>query len=188
MVKNNGGRAALTLLAVVTSLLAVTSPAATSAAATRPLTWAIVPSPSPAKNTNELSAVSCHSARFCVAAGDTIGAAKGSAGSPLTESWNGTAWSVSPAPKAPGGELSGVSCPSATACVAVGFTSPRKGINNRTLAERSSWSQVPVPRKGISAGLSGVSCASAATCTAVGDFFPNSVVDRTLVETGTAGT
>jgi hypothetical protein len=37
--------------------------------------------------------------------------------------WNGSSWALQSTPSTPGGasELFGVSCPSATACTAVGF-------------------------------------------------------------------
>jgi hypothetical protein len=48
-------------------------------------------------------------------------------GTPFSESWNGTKWKIEsmPVPKTvePGGEFTSVSCPSESACVAVGSDS-----------------------------------------------------------------
>jgi hypothetical protein len=54
---------------------------------------------------------------------------------PLTETWNGTTWTIHQAPLPTGtrhGQLSGVSCTSATACTAVGQR--KAGTTTGTLA------------------------------------------------------
>lgn len=56
--------------------------------------------------------VSCTVPTNCVAVG--------SLGQTLIESWNGSAWSVTPTPKPVNKDASGVSCTSWTSCVAVG--------------------------------------------------------------------
>jgi hypothetical protein len=104
-----------------------------------------------------------------------------SSSSPLVERWFGrvNAWGLQAAPKPAGAEsagLSGVSCPDAPACFAVGwFGIPSIGIG--TLAERrvgSSWSVMPTPNptqppgSGLSAQLFGVSCPGRRACHAVG--------------------
>ena len=66
-----------------------------------------------------LNAISCTSSAFCVAVGS-------SGADILVETWDGSAWSLTvsnPHPANPQNELHGVSCRSATSCVAVGFTS-----------------------------------------------------------------
>ncbi len=94
---------------------------------------------------------------------------------PLAERWNGSSWSdvtpPSPAGSA-GSALQGVSCISATACVAVGSYVDGDG-DNRAWIERWTagvWSQeTPALVSGTSAeALVGVSCTSADACTAVG--------------------
>src|SRR6202030_1256015 len=67
--------------------------------------------------------VSCPSKDACTAVGlADPGVTSGS--TDLAERWNGTAWSVQNMPAAPqGGSLVLVSCPTATACTAVGRTS-----------------------------------------------------------------
>jgi hypothetical protein len=95
------------------------------------------------------------------------------------------AWKIAPSPNAtvPGGQLSAVSCSSASACTAVGattLTSGRPGI----LAERwngTSWhvQKLPDPSGGtlpiIAPGLLGVSCPAANFCVAVGAYQVGSV-------------
>ena len=118
-----------------------------------------------------LDAVSCASPAQCVAAGASAG------GPPVAviESWNGTAWSLGTGAALPGAMAAqtGVSCPSAGSCVAVGF-----GMYATATAAFSeiwngrSWrdATVPLPGGGInSSHLWGVSCAAASRCVAVGD-------------------
>lgn len=78
---------------------------------------------------------------------------------------------------------SGVSCVSATACVAVG-SYLNSGSAFRTLAESwngTCWSLVASPQPGDGDSLNGVSCTSVTACMAVGgyDFLHGT---RTLVE------
>ncbi len=106
----------------------------------------------------------------------------------LAESWDGTAWSVilSSSP-GNGGQLYGVSCPSSTSCVAVGY------YDDETLVESwdgTAWSVVPSPSPGtFSNVLTGVSCTNSTSCLAVGNYSaePNGG-NQTLVESwdGTA--
>jgi len=87
-----------------------------------------------------------------------------------------TGWSVVASPNAGAGSnvLQGVSCASATSCVAVGH-STSSGGNWHTLVESWSgtkWSVVHSPNGGGVNGmdtLTGVSCASATSCKAVGN-------------------
>lgn len=106
-------------------------------------TWTIVSTPS--VPFGELLGVSCSTSTSCMAVG-TGGSDLG--GTALAEQWNGTAWTL----VAPAGVLGvqytnlyGVSCPSATDCVAVGEDSAAGGS---TLVEHwngSTWSVVPSP-------------------------------------------
>jgi hypothetical protein len=135
-----------------------------------------VPRP-PAPAPSSLSAVSCTSARACVAAGTA--AARASA-----DRWNGTTWASAGAltpPDADSSSLAGVSCTSATACTAVGGYHVGGGPpGNRTLAERwdgTSWLIQPTPNPSPAVGgpsLASVSCASATACTAIGRHAPTS--------------
>jgi hypothetical protein len=162
--------------------------------------WSVVPSPdpgTPGSSSNDLEAVSCTSVTSCVAVGGYGNPS--SVPQTLVESWNGTAWSVVTSPN-PGGSFSGldgVSCSSATNCVAVGFHGNSLSVP-QTLAESwngTAWSVVPSPNAGGQSAnyLGAVTCASAANCVAVGTYENPAlvgvyVVNRNLVESwnGTA--
>jgi hypothetical protein len=102
------------------------------------------------------------------------------------------AWKVVPSPNKPStvhlNKLLGISCPSVSACIAVGNSAPQ------SLAERwngTKWTILPTPQLGIESTLYGVSCVSVQDCTAVGNVVNSvsgSVAGSTLVETwnGTA--
>jgi hypothetical protein len=119
----------------------------------------------------ELFGVSCTSSRACTAVG--LGQpynARDSFG--LVERWDGRRWSPQTTPNPPGttgSVLSGVSCPSRTACTAVGNYG--SDSSQQTLAERwdgRSWSIQPTPNPLPNSALAGVSCPSDRACTAVG--------------------
>jgi hypothetical protein len=130
-----------------------------------------------------LSGVSCPSPTFCIAVGN---AAVGSTTEPLIERWDGTGWSVVAGPSIDGAtssELSGVSCPTPTTCIAVGSVTMSIAAGTRTLVEEwvngGAWSIVTGPDLGGASpsSLAGVSCSSAASCFAVG-----AAGDSTLAE------
>ena len=86
-------------------------------------------------------------------------------------------WSIEPVPKPPNSgdtELSGVSCTSTRACVAVGWRDVPATNDPVPLVERwngSTWSTEHTPMSntaGWSGSLSAVSCASSSACVAVG--------------------
>jgi hypothetical protein len=132
--------------------------------------WTTVPTPNPPGAADiALSGVSCTAADACTA----VGSYDNSSGAEVTlaESWNGTSWTIeaTPNPGATFSQLSGVSCPAARACTAVG--SDTAG----TLAESwngTSWRAEPTPNPAGATRivLSGVSCAAAGACTAVGSY------------------
>ncbi|MBV9535848.1 MAG: hypothetical protein JO321_10605 [Solirubrobacterales bacterium] len=99
--------------------------------------WAIQKTPKPAGAfARALIGVSCTSARACTAVGDY----GNSAGTDVTlvERWNGTKWAIQKTPNPVGAiesSLEGVSCTSARACTAVGFS---HRVRTLTLAERHS--------------------------------------------------
>jgi hypothetical protein len=127
------------------------------------------------------NAVSCPSASDCVLAGDysTSDSPTGQ-GLPLAEAWNGHAWSPESVPTPAGGqfvELEGLSCASATRCVAVGEYE-KTGLNGSMIAEvrnGSTWSaqtSFPLPSGGTEGQfLQGVWCVTASNCTAVGTYY-----------------
>jgi hypothetical protein len=118
--------------------------------------------------------VSCSSERACTAVGyyytstDTM---------PLAERWNGNIWSIQPTPNSngtPPRSFFGVSCPSATMCVAVGGYAG-SGSHAVPLAEwwnGKAWKiqATPTPAGANDTSLVDVSCASRSSCTAVGKF------------------
>src|SRR5690242_12727777 len=136
--------------------------------------WSIQASANPAGAfTSVLFGVSCPAATFCVAVGNYQNRAGRHA--IMAEAWNGSSWSVMPAPPPAGARrsfLNGVSCTSATACTAVGSYQTRSG-GHVTLVERwngTTWSRQPTPNPATPprSALAAVSCTSASACTAVG--------------------
>ena len=84
-------------------------------------TWTVQSTPNPSGATaSQLSDVSCKSASSCEAVGQFT---SGGATKTLAEAWNGGSWTIQSTPNVSGAAnsaLGGVSCPSATACEAVG--------------------------------------------------------------------
>jgi hypothetical protein len=147
--------------------------------------WSVLPSPSPGGTGDDLSGVSCVSADACTA----VGAATNSSGVVITliEFWDGTRWSQvhSPNPDPSGNGLTSVSCASADACMAVGFSGNNSGVHT-TLAESwdgTRWSVLPTPSPGTNGTfLDGVSCVSAHACTAAGNAFDSNGLHASLIE------
>ena len=155
-------------------------------------TWKITPAASPGTTNTQLAAVSCTAPSACTAVGFGI---HGLGPLPLAETWNGTTWTIQQAPLPAGakhGQLSGVSCTTATACTAVGQWAA--GTTTGTLAEvwnGSAWAPQSTPdpagQGGVSV-LSAVSCLPGGTaCTAVGYWYSNEE-DVTLAEVRTGTT
>lgn len=145
--------------------------------------WSLMSTPNQGTGDNSLTGISCVSATYCAAVGS------GSKSDPLTESWNGTSWSVVPNP-ATDSVLQGVSCVSAVDCTAVGWSGDETS-NEATLVESwngTAWSVVPGPSLAAGSNLQGVSCVSAIDCTAVGSYGETISSQDTLVESwdGTA--
>ncbi len=151
--------------------------------------WTIVPSPAPTgANSSDLISVSCPNSTSCAAVGSFVNGSGATA--TLAEEWNGSTWSLIHSPNrsgATGSELDGVSCTSASSCVAVGDSFNNVG-NSRTLAESwngATWSIVPSPNpaKGQENTLSSASCISTTNCTAVGDYWALPGETVVLIET-----
>jgi hypothetical protein len=95
-----------------------------------------------------------------------------------TAAWAGTTWTIRPTPNPAGtsgsvtNRLEGVSCPSPTACTAVGYDEGATSSDTAALVEvwnGQTWQgRQPVARS--NANLLGVSCPSPTACTAVGYF------------------
>jgi hypothetical protein len=143
--------------------------------------WRIQRVPRPAhrarREVDYLAAVSCPRATSCTAVG-FAGNAAGTAGRTLIERWTRAGgWAIAPAPAPAAARvafLSGVSCPSARLCIAVGWLGTRAGAA-ATLAERltpAGWRQqrMPTPQAATEVQLTGIACASPSFCTAAGWF------------------
>jgi hypothetical protein len=138
----------------------------------------------------QLNAVSCASASFCMGVGTSVGGT-----TTLTESWNGSVWSVIPSPNqsSSANDLAGVSCLSSLDCVAVGTYTDSAGDPQgfALIWNGSSWSVVSTSAAlgGDISSLSSVSCTQATSvfCVAVGFVGPtgtptSGAPDQPLVE------
>jgi hypothetical protein len=133
-------------------------------------TWSAVQVAAAPNNSIDIfTSVSCASTANCIAAGN-YGTVKTL---PLAEQWHGsgTAMTLQQVPAPPSNlanSLGGVSCTSASACTAVGYS----GAGLAVRWNGTAWSRQPVPTPpgNASGALSAVSCASATACMAVGDY------------------
>jgi hypothetical protein len=152
--------------------------------------WSIMPSPNREGDGNILYGVSCPSSTSCEAVGYAIPHQPNApAFETLTESWNGTSWSIVPSGNkgTSASLLLGVSCVAANTCEAVGeYTNVGLG-NYQTLIESwngTSWSIVASPNRDTNSNeLLGVSCTSARQCEAAGSYADADVKTQTLAET-----
>jgi hypothetical protein len=122
-----------------------------------------------------LSGVVCLSTTDCKAVGSYLDSNE--VKRTFAVKWNGTAWSIvtTPAPsEALASELSAISCPSSSACRAVGgYEDAEETKRNLALSwNGTAWSVVatPDPEGAEASRMSGVSCASATSCRAVGSY------------------
>jgi Fibronectin type III domain len=140
----------------------------------------VIPGLSGAKGADTLiKSISCSSTTSCMAVGTMY---DGTSQRALAEQWNGSSWTTVPTYNtAPTDDnnLFGVSCPSATWCIAVGM-SPAGALIEQW--NGSSWTNVPSPAIPSSSytDLEGVSCPSTTLCIAVGIVDTSS--EATLVE------
>ena len=167
--------------------------------------WALVPVSLPAGVTGGgFFDATCVNGADCWAVGAEVDiAGNGNPTGTLIEHWDGTAWSAvtSPSPGGPGVQgaiLSGVSCASASSCVAVGYATDDTGANLTDVIEQwngTSWTIVPGAATGQAFDqLTAVQCLSASNCWAVGNagpaqqdssflpIFPGAVGDQGLIE------
>ena len=161
----------LTLLPLFVPAGAAAAPAPSGA------TWTIQPSPNqPGEPASQLTAVSCVKGGQCTAVGDYL-TGKGVPEHQFTLALErtGTKWVLERTPSIKGvgnSVLNGVSCTSASSCIAVGFTVGAKRLSPpiHTLAERwngTSWAIQAMPALN-DVSLAGVSCPAPAFCLAVG--------------------
>ncbi len=135
--------------------------------------WTVVTSPN-VGTSSALSGVSCTNSSLCLAVG--VSSTGSSAEKTLSEKWSGTTIAVVPSP--PSGsnteiEDNGISCLSATFCIAVGRVFESGG--DQILSEKwngSKWTLLTSPTMGADAFVDvlGVSCKSTTFCMAVGWF------------------
>ena len=144
------------------------------------VTWSMTTGVGPAVG-GYLSDVSCVVPTSCTAVGwDNLGGT-------LVLSWDGTRWSQAASPGVSGSDnaLYGVTCLTASDCVAVGDAVPASG-RGATLVERwdgTTWSIEPTPPPpGAGDALNHVACTSAMACVAVGYRFAADGAQVTLVE------
>jgi hypothetical protein len=141
--------------------------------------WSVVQGAVAPTTANYLVAVSCTSTTFCVAAGGV--GPSGPVNAPYVEQWNGSTWTPTALALPTGSTnayFNGLSCTTATACMAVGLMS---GSGTKPLAEQwngSSWTVTAVPPVTPSASysLAAVSCAGPSFCAAVSGSNNNNVV------------
>jgi len=119
--------------------------------------------------------VSCPTPKVCIAVGSSGFFPRSR---PVAARWDGTRWSLLNVPSPDGAiltGLSGVSCPSVSACTAVGswtpLVVPDEPLPFRPLAERwdgTRWTIQPAVQVDFLTQFLAVSCATATACTAVG--------------------
>jgi hypothetical protein len=120
-----------------------------------------------------LAAVSCVSAKFCVAVGNGTFDSKVGFGPPISLIWNGVKWrrvTMKVPAGAAGTSVLSVSCRSAAWCVAVGATTFNGGRAFAQTWNGRTWTLALLPRPAgfADAVLDGVSCAAVRACVAVG--------------------
>ena len=157
--------------------------------------WTVQSVPSPKGSTGDwLSGVSCTAVNACVAVGSSHTAA--SMQTALIEMWDGTSWSIQPAPMPSASFSSGlgsVSCSAANACTAIGSFTSSVTYKTAFLAESwngSTWtaSALPTPADFYYGQLSSISCSAVDACVAVGSYVNQSYTSQALVETWNGAT
>lgn len=136
--------------------------------------WTPVLPPAPAGS--HLSAVSCLTPERCVAVGLAGTSSASSVGTLLTESWNGSKWTrgrISAPKHTQGAFLDGVSCATASFCVATGADFAGSNGAEAPLIEGwngKDWATMKpaAPKTSIQTGLYAVSCPSRKSCVTVG--------------------
>lgn len=145
--------------------------------------WALQTPATPTGATaTKLDSVSCTASNACTA----VGSYTSSTGTvaTLAERWNGSTWVVQTTPT-PSGAFSstfeGVTCSSATTCMAVGQYENESGYD-LTLAEEwngTTWTIRSTPNgTGAFNGLDAVACTAATACTAVGSAYSEVIAER----------
>jgi hypothetical protein len=118
-----------------------------------------------------VSGVSCVSADACKGAITDVSQGRGGALSQISliESWNGKAWSAVALPLGTAeylADLAGVSCPTATDCVAIGNYFAHGWFTQAAVFNGKKWTVTTIPGHGIALGA--IACSSAKSCIAAG--------------------
>jgi hypothetical protein len=127
--------------------------------------------PTQASAATSLEDVFCTSSSNCIAVG---GSDESGAWNAHAKRWNGTAWTsetIAPPNGASTSKLSGVTCLSASDCIAVGTVVEEEQGKQALLASwnGSSWATAPIPAEGVSSSeLKEIACTSSSACVAVG--------------------
>jgi hypothetical protein len=135
-------------------------------------TWSLMKTPGTGTGSVEVELLddSCSSAQSCVAVGVSVN--DEDIGSPLIESWNGSKWSKdkSAATSVTNLGLTGVSCTSATNCMATGYSFDRFGspAAYSELWNGKTWTSEKTPSLAGGTVLYGLQCSSATACVTVG--------------------
>ena len=125
----------------------------------------------------------CFSPSHCVMTGINIGTGKTATVSGFAEVWNGKTWTATKWAGPKGSTfavLYGVSCTSATSCIAVGAAGTQKVLHAAALSfNGTKWSVLRVPSagSGLSSDFEGVSCPKTADCVAIGNYGPASAIN-----------
>ena len=147
--------------------------------------WSVVASKGPAgAERTYLLSVSCASQTFCIAVGESDFGVHNDVPDSVAWDvvrWNGKTWSIATAPKPKGttvlSTLRGVTCTSASFCVAAGYYYRDDGVP--TVIEQwngKSWSVGFNP--GVMGNLVSASCASSTFCAAVGFSGTHTLVEQ----------
>jgi hypothetical protein len=159
----------MAIVAIGLTIMLVVELQSTWADATPPSSWSLTSTPNKTSS-DTLSAVSCTSVKFCVAVGSYIKSSGTDRN--LIEEWDGSSWAIIKSPDEGTGNnsLSGVSCTSATYCVAAGSaqgTQYEEGIVLTFNGDDWSITSILSNVHGIYS-FSGVSCTSPSFCVVVG--------------------
>jgi len=138
----------------------------------------------------QIEGLSCPTTTQCVA----VGSYGSQDAEGLLWTWSAGSWTVANLPALPGGandsdsNLYGVSCPSASQCVAVGYYNDNQDGLLLTLSS-GSWTaaEAPVPPGGSTPHVGAVSCASVNYCVAGGSYVDSSGQGQGLLLTLSGG-
>ena len=129
--------------------------------------------------------MTCVSETDCVAVG-------GSNAGTLAEQWNGTRWAIQPIPSpagAHGSGLIGISCTSASDCIAAGAynttssqSGPVRPLTEHWNGNRWTILTMPNPAGPVQTYLNGISCTSPSACTATGEQHSAAGIVHTVAE------